>query len=175
MAAEAALGVAASAAQLFAYGTSILLFLADLYERARDAPTQYLEYQLQLKLLVNVSRAIEQNPVLQIPELQVHLDATLIDIRSLQSLLCSPGWGAKTYWYLVTGREQRKILEHLENLQKKNTGLLLCVCTVNTSQLSRVQDTMANLHDIATAIQRGDLTLNSLDNSQVSFPEKFSD
>ncbi|TAQ91396.1 hypothetical protein B7494_g350 [Chlorociboria aeruginascens] len=148
MSVAAVLGVMASAAQLVVYGTGILAFLADLYDRVRDVPAPYCEYELQLKLLVNISRAIEQNPALRIPGVQAYLDAILVEVRTLQSILCSPASGSagtRKLWGLITGREQRKIFEHLGSLHRNNTGLLLCISTANTSQLSSMQDNMVKL------------------------------
>jgi hypothetical protein len=142
---EAALGVAASASQLIAYGKSILVFIAVIYERLQDAPQHYREYGLQLKLLIHLAHSIEKTPALQIPDVQCHLDATSVEVSALQSILCSPtsgirrSSGTRNYWTLIKGVEEKQISVLLDRLNFKNTGLLLCINTVNTVQLSGIQ------------------------------------
>jgi hypothetical protein len=148
------LGVAASAAQLVAYGISIASSIAIICERVRDAPQQYHEYSCQVKLLINTARIIEQNPVLQIAEVNCHLSATLVEAQTLQSMLeCATASFKKSsikrrFWSAIKGKEQRKIFEHLENLQRMKTALLLCISTVHTTQLSNIEESVEQLLDI---------------------------
>lgn len=144
----AILGAAASAAQLAAYATSILVFIAGIYDRINGIPEQYKEYEIQLKLLINIAQNIEQVPALQVPYLQCHLEATLEEVRSLQAILCSPKSGILkrpgpcTYWKFAIGAEQKRISALLDRLHFKNTGLVLCINSVNSLQISSVQQSV---------------------------------
>jgi hypothetical protein len=146
-----ALGVVASAAQLVVYGKGILDFLASIYDRIRDAPQQYREYEIQLRLLINIAQNISNTPALQIPDVKYHLDATFVEVRRLQSILCSPtsgflkSSGLRNYWKLITWDDEKKISLLLDRLHLKNMGLLSCINTVNTVQLSRVQGSVETL------------------------------
>jgi len=150
-----ALGIAASAAQMVAYGKSIIVFLANVYERVEEAPQQYREYETQLKLLINLAQNITKTRSLQNLDVQYHLDSALVEVRALQSILCSPTSGfAKTsethnYWKLIKGTEQKQILAHLDRLNKKNLGLLLSITTVNSAQISSVQGGVEKLIEMS--------------------------
>jgi hypothetical protein len=157
MSALAAVGVVASAAQLAAYGKSILLFIANTYGQIQGAPEEYYEYGVQLKLLTHLAQIVEKTPALQNPDVQYHLDASLVEVKALQAILCSPtsGFakrsGPRHYWRLITGTEQNEILVHLDRLNKKNHGLLLCINAVNTNQISSVQGSVDKLVEMNTA------------------------
>jgi hypothetical protein len=144
MAAVAVLSVAVSAAQLAEYSISIISFIAKIHNRLQDAPRQYREYELQLQLLINTARGIEQNPALQVADVRSHLEATLVDVKALQSILCRPAIGCinsspkRKYWNAIIGSEERKICT-FRAPASKNIGLLLCISTVNTIQLFSVQ------------------------------------
>lgn len=171
MAAITAVGVAASAAQLVVYGKGIISFLADVRDRVNNASQQYQSFELQLRLLVCIARGVEQNPALQTGDLKSHLDGTLVEVRSLQSILCSPAKRIANrstvgrYWNLIHGAEQRKIFEYLDRLHKKNTGLLLSINTVNTTQLSSVQEAIDKLVDVY--IKRGQQTYPEIEGCNV--------
>lgn len=167
MAALAVLSVATSAGQLAEYSISIVSFLAQIHNRLQDAPRQYREYEEQLQVLINTARSIEQNPALQVADIQSHLEATLVDVRVLQSLICSPAVGSinsspkHKYWNAVTGIEERKISAHLESLHQKNIGLLLSISTVNTTQLSSVQGSVDKLIDMSRQATSHNAAANS--------------
>jgi hypothetical protein len=150
-----ALGVAASALQVVAYGISIASSIAAIYERVRNAPQQYHEYSCQISLLINTARSIEQNPSLQqIADVNYHLTATLIEAKALKSILDRAAVGfaknsvKQKYWSVLKGSQQRKIFQHFENLQQKKTALLLCISTAHTTQLSNVQGSVDQLLDM---------------------------
>jgi len=150
-----ALGVAASALQVVAYGISIASTIATICERVRNAPQQYREYACQISLLIDTAQSIEQNPVLQqIADVNYHLTATLIEAKALKSLLdeAAVGFAKKSvkqkYWSVIKGSQQRKISQHFENLQQKKTALLLCISTAHVTQLSSVQGSVDQLLDM---------------------------
>jgi hypothetical protein len=177
-----ALGALASASQLLLYGKRILFYLADLHDQVKEAPQQYREYELQLNLqvnlLFNIAGAIEQNLVLQVPELLSQLDGTLVDVKALQKILHCPTYsfitctGPRRYWSLITGIEQqRKAFVHLENLNRKNTRLLLCISTVSASQFSALNVNVGKLVEIIQKpVSEMDLT-----EENVSFPGRSLD
>lgn len=155
MAALVVLGVAASAAQLAEYSLSIVSFITRFCNKVRDAPRQYREYEIELKLLIYTARGIGQNLALQTADIQYHLDATLVDVEALQSILCSLAVNAprrslkRKYWNAITASDELKISFHLESLHRKNTGLLLCISAVHTTQLSNVQGSLDQLVDMS--------------------------
>jgi hypothetical protein len=159
MAAIAAIGIAASAAQLIAYSGGIVAFIAQIYSRVKGVPQQYREYEEQLKLLISTARDIERNPALQLPDVQYHLEATFVDVRALQSILCHPALGSakssktENLWNAIKGSEARRIEVHLERLRQKRAGLHLCISTAHTAQLSNVQDGVEKLIDMSITSQ----------------------
>lgn len=176
MAALAALRVAASATQLVAYSKSIISFIATAYDRVKDAPQQYRSFELQLKLLVDITNRIEQNPILQTAGVKCHLESTLVETRALQSILCCPSKGLGNgaivwrYWNLFKGTEQQEILVYLESFHRKNTGLILSINTVNTTQLARMEASVEQLvhredrngcHDFLELLNRSVIQLYS--------------
>ena len=146
-----ALGVAASAAQLADYGITIIQFFGGIYNRIQNAPQQYREYNAQLNLLVNLAQNIKNTPALQTQNVKYHLDATLLEVTALQSILCSPASGCgrdsgkRNYWGLIKGFEEKKIAALLNRLHQKNMGLCLLVQTINTTQISSIQQNMQRL------------------------------
>jgi hypothetical protein len=155
MAALVILGVAASAAQLAEYSLSIVSFITRICNKVRDAPRQYQEYEIELKLLIYTARGIGQNPALQTADIQYHLDATLVDVEALQSILCRLAVNVprrslkRKYWNAIKGSDEIKISFHLECLHRKNTGLLLCISAVHATQLSNVQESLDQLVDMS--------------------------
>ncbi|KAE9367541.1 hypothetical protein N431DRAFT_444675 [Stipitochalara longipes BDJ] len=155
MAALVILSVAASAAQLVEYSLSIVSFITRICNKVRDAPRQYREYEIELKLLIYTARGIGQNPALQTADIQYHLDATLVDVEALQSILCRLAVNAprrslkRKYWDAINASDDLRISFHLESLHRKNTGLLLCICAVHTTQLTNVQGSLDQLVDMS--------------------------
>src|SRR5690242_6320433 len=106
-----ALGVAASATQLAAYGLTIISYISTMSERVQNAPQEYHEYEVQLQNLVNTAQGIERNPALQTTNVQFHLDAISVEVRALQSALCpAVGFGknSRKNWNIIHGSEQQK-------------------------------------------------------------------
>jgi hypothetical protein len=148
----AALGVAASATQLAAYGLTIISYIATVYERVQNAPQEYHEYKVQLQNLVNTAQRIEHNPALQTPDVQSHLDAISVEVRALQSMLCpavdlGKNVGKKN-WNIIINSEQRKITMHLKRLYQMDIALLLCISTINTGQLSDMKGSINKFADL---------------------------
>jgi len=112
-----------------------------------------------LKLLIITARDIERTPALQLPDVQYHLEATFVDVRALQSILCHPALGStkssrtRNLWNAIKGSEARRIDIHLERLRQKRAGLHLCISTAHTAQLSEVQDGVEKLIDMNIASQ----------------------
>ncbi|KAF1971158.1 hypothetical protein BU23DRAFT_195111 [Bimuria novae-zelandiae CBS 107.79] len=146
-----ALGVAASATQLAAYGLTIISYIAKTSERVQNTPQEYHEYEVQLRNLVNTAQGIERNPALQTRNVKFQLDTISAEVRTLQSILC-PAIGfeknsCKKNWNIIYGSEQRKIAMHLKSLYQMNIALLLCITTSNTDQLSDVKGSINKLAD----------------------------
>jgi hypothetical protein len=148
MSALVALGALASASQLVVYGKSIIFHIADLYDRAQDAPQDQRGFKMRLHLWDLESGV----PLDSFSDIDQEGELKLVlAILFLQAILCHPNFrsttctGPRKYWAIITGTEERQILLHLENLNKKNAGLLLCISTVNSSQLSNLNANMVKL------------------------------
>jgi predicted transcriptional regulator YheO len=77
----------------------------------------------------------------------------------------------RKYWNTIKGSEERKISVHLKSLRQKYSGMLLCIGTVNTTQLSSVQGSVDKLIDMNTGY--GQTCLSETVERDVSSPESL--
>lgn len=160
------LAAVAAAMQLVDYGLSMADSISALVERIRTAPKRFEQYAQQVDRLVLTAREIEQNPDLQTRVVCCYLTATLAEAKAAQHILDHflVDSRKRRYWGVISGKSQRKILEHLDNLHHSVAELSLCIMSINMTQS---KESAMKVVEVGGAVERTHMELVHVSNTLI--------
>lgn len=132
------LSAAAACLQLIELTAKIIAAVSDVYTKYRDGPASIRIQSAQLHVLADIAAEIKQNP-----SLQSNTAGTILQncirvlgdlLKVLQDLTVDGTSGAlKKTWKAVDGlRQEKRILELLEELEREKSSLMLVIENANS-------------------------------------------
>ena len=147
------LGAFASAAQVAAYMLKFTTLLTHVYERLQHAPARVARHGEQIQRLIDITLLIRENPSLHTKIILRHLESTLAQATSLQTLLdkllvqYTQHSSLRRYWRALTSSKEDQVLEALQDLEREKTGLSLCLAASQTQNNVGRQARMSDSDD----------------------------
>ncbi|RYP48042.1 hypothetical protein DL769_011252 [Monosporascus sp. CRB-8-3] len=143
---------AAAAVQLAQCGLEIAASLTKIRRKVLEAPARFAQYHRQVDQVVITAKRIEQNPILQIPEVHSYISETLREVRSVQHTIekFSNSSHKRRYWKAITGNPERKVIETLEGVHRTMSELCRFVEIISAERLNNLQDGVDYLVSQAT-------------------------
>ena len=125
------LGTLANASQLIHYTIQIAATIVTISQRASEAHRRIYQQSDQIYLLENTALLITQNPSLQTPTVNAHVESTLVGTEALLSVLGQIAAAlqhgvVRKRWAILQGGKEKEIATIFDRLERKITALILC-------------------------------------------------
>ena len=153
-------GLLASLSQLTSYGIKITISIKDIYQRVQNAPQKIQEHAQQIRQLINIATTIKRHTFLHHKEVEIHVEATLGQAKSLKNTLDDIQseylrGSVRKYWNILRKSQEKEILASFERLEKEKSALQLCISFNHTILLGNIQNSIDELHEISGAVMFG--------------------
>lgn len=145
------LAALAAAAQMLDYTFKAVFAGMAVRQRILAAPGQFQKYSQQLSGLVALVNTIRLNPSLRSPEVHRLLSqispSLAVAQKSLESIQKRGGrvWRIRWQFKVASGAVQKTVVDHLDDLDRSITQLLLCIGSANSIQLANVDKSVTEL------------------------------
>jgi hypothetical protein len=131
-------GIVAAVLQLTQQAIAISTALGDLFGAVQAAPAKLRDGVNQLERLVEITKLIRQNPLMQTESVEAHIkaigDHTEALCRLITGIKASSKGAVKRYWTVVTGNlKEKEMVEHFHQLEKDKTALILSIMEIHAS------------------------------------------
>jgi hypothetical protein len=146
-----ALGGAAAALQLVETSIKVTSAIVEVYRRR---PPENIRHHLdQINVLASTAKSIQKHPYLQTRDVEHHLLSTLKQVQGLKTSLDNI---QRQYWkrsalryliVLVSIREEEKLVNKLDCLEREKTALIFSVQIAQSSVLGQINNNVQELVD----------------------------
>jgi hypothetical protein len=137
-------------AQVLNQGITVISTLLEIRERIRESPERFERYARMVNQLMITAEQIQQNPTLQTRQVHVYLSATSVEITAAQQVLdkFTKASRSRRAWRVISGRLQRRIVEHLDNLHHTISEFCLYIASLTTIRMDKVQGSLDQIMDL---------------------------